>query len=169
MKCAAACKGVLCQPRQRVDDKIFVREKWVDISSGTMNKLIGAPDHEEDEHSVFMNERFDTTELVEKLCQSEKEVNCIIGKNNQNLSFNVGVLQPSRTPLFKLVCYRLIPTTHTFHITLDSAIFLYTIIQKRKVDTGWIIYNIMINSVKPYNGLCFFFITQSHIQDGMEV
>lgn len=55
----------------------------------------------------------------------------------------------------KLIYGKLIPTTHTSHIPLDRAIMLYAIIGKRKVDTQWIIYNNIIDSVKPSKGLKF--------------
>lgn len=51
-----------------------MREKRVDISCGAINKLIGSLDDEEDDYLVLMEERMDTTELVRKLCQSDKEV-----------------------------------------------------------------------------------------------
>lgn len=39
---------------EREDDNVFVRKKWVVISSGAINNLIGAPDHEEDDYSVLI-------------------------------------------------------------------------------------------------------------------
>lgn len=39
-----------------VDDKIFVRGKWINISSKAINKLIGVHDHEDDEYSVLVDE-----------------------------------------------------------------------------------------------------------------
>lgn len=72
-------------------------------------------------------------------------------KNNQNLSFNVGALLPTCTPLLKLIYSRLIPTTYTSHITLDKVILQYAMIGKRKVDAGWIIYNNIIHSVSSYH------------------
>lgn len=57
-----------------MDDKVFVRQEWVDISNGAINNLIGAPVHEENDYSVIMEEGLDTNELVRKLCQSYKEV-----------------------------------------------------------------------------------------------
>lgn len=59
---------------ERVNDKVFVWGKWISMSSKAINKFIRAPDHEEDEHFVLMDERVDTTELVKKLCQDGKEV-----------------------------------------------------------------------------------------------
>lgn len=47
---------------------------------------------------------------------SRQQVIWATRKNNQSLSFNVGAL------LFKLICSRLIPTTHTSHVTLDRFI-----------------------------------------------
>lgn len=91
---------------------------------------------------------------MRELCQSNKEVIWAIEMNNQNLNFNDGALQPKWTPLFKRICSRLIPTTHTSQITLDRAILLYAMIEKRKVDAAWIIYNI-IDLVKPSMGLSF--------------
>lgn len=67
----------------RVDDKVFLRGKWINMLSEKINKLIGAPDHEEDEYFVLMDEEVETTELVKQLCQEEKEVIWAIGKNNQ--------------------------------------------------------------------------------------
>lgn len=93
-----------------------------------------------------------TSEQVKKLCQSDKEAMWASGKNNQNLNFNVGALQPKWALLFKLVCNILIPTMHSSHITLDRAILLYAMIEMRKVDVGSIIYNNMIGSIKPLKG-----------------
>lgn len=69
-----------------------MRGKWDDISSVVINNLIGTPEHEEDDYSVLMEEGLDTNELVEKLCQTDKEVILANGKNNQNLNFNVRAL-----------------------------------------------------------------------------
>lgn len=57
---------------ERVDDKVFVRGKWVNISSMAINNLIGALEHEKDDYSVLMEERLHTNELVRKMCQSYK-------------------------------------------------------------------------------------------------
>lgn len=78
---------------ESVYEKVFVSQKQVDISSLAINNLIGAPEHEEDDYSILM-EGLDTNELVKKSCQSKKEEIWEIGKNNQNLKFNVGILQP---------------------------------------------------------------------------
>lgn len=107
-----------------------------------INELIEAPNHEEDNYSILMDEEVDENEL-ERKCQGDKEAIQEIGKNNQQLSFNVGALLLSWTPLFKLICSRLIATTHTLHVELDRAILLYTMIEKKKPDAGWIIFNIL--------------------------
>lgn len=83
------------------------------------------------------------------------EVIWAIGIDNQNLNFNVEALIPKWTPLFKLICNKLILTMHTTHITLDKAILIYSMIEKRKVDVGWTIYNNMIDSIKPSKDLWF--------------
>lgn len=67
---------------ERVDDKVFVRGKWVNISSVVINNLIRTPEQEEDDNLVLMEECLDTIELVEKLYQIEKEVILATGKNN---------------------------------------------------------------------------------------
>lgn len=54
---------------ERVDDKVFVRGKWISMSSEAINKLIRAPDYEEDEYSVLMDDGVDTTDLAKKRCQ----------------------------------------------------------------------------------------------------
>lgn len=41
---------------ERVDGKVFVRGKWVDVSSMTIINLIGPPKYEEDDYSVLMEE-----------------------------------------------------------------------------------------------------------------
>lgn len=51
----------------RVDDKVFVRGKWISLSSEAINKLLGAPNHEKDDYFVLMDERVETNELEEKL------------------------------------------------------------------------------------------------------
>lgn len=121
--------------------------------SEKINKLIAVLDHDEDECSILMDEGIHMVQLVRKLCPVDKEVILVTQKNNQNLSFNVWALHPIWTPLSKLIWSRLIFTTHTSHITLDKAILLYVMIGKRKVDTSWIIYNNIIDSVKPFKGL----------------
>lgn len=93
-----------------------------------------------------------------------------MGRNKQNLSFNVRELQPRWTPLFKLICNRLIATSHTSYIALDRAILLYAMIERRKVDAPWIIHNNMIDSIKSLKGLWFtVVITQLCINDNVEV
>lgn len=47
---------------------MFVREKWINMSSETINKLIGAPDHEEDDYSVMIDEGVENVKSVKKLC-----------------------------------------------------------------------------------------------------
>lgn len=121
--------------------------------SEKINKLIAVLDHDEDECSILMDEGIHMVQLVRKLWPVDKEVILVTQKNNQNLSFNVRALHPIWTPLSKLIWSRLIFTTHTSHITLDKAILLYVMIGKRKVDTSWIIYNNIIDSVKPFKGL----------------
>lgn len=112
----------------------------------------------------------DTAEQVKKLCQLNKEVMWASGKNNQNLNFNVGVLQAKWIPLFKLICNILIPTMHSSHITLDRAILLYTMIEMRKVDDGWIIYNNMIDFIKPFERFWFpAVITQLYVNASVGV
>lgn len=63
------------------------------------------------------------------------------------MNFNIKALQSNWTPLFKLICSKLIPTTYTSYITLNRAILLYEMIKKKNVDIGWIIYNSMIDLV----------------------
>lgn len=97
----------------------------------TINNLIGAAEHEEDDYLVLVEEGLDTNELINKLCQCGKEVNSATWKNNYNLNFNVWALQLKWTPLFKLIYSRLMPTMHTSHATLGRAILLYAMIEKR--------------------------------------
>lgn len=59
---------------ERVDDKVYAKGIWINMSSETINNLIGALDHEEDRYSLVMDERVDTIELVTSLCQADKEV-----------------------------------------------------------------------------------------------
>lgn len=111
-----------------------------------------------------MDEGVETVELG-KLCQADKETIWVILKNNQNHSFNDG-----NGFQVKLICNKLIPTKHTFHITFDRAILLYAMIWKIKVDAGWITYNNIINSVKLSKGLwCPPIITLLWIQSGVGV
>lgn len=117
-----------------------------------------------------MEEGLDTNDLVRKLYESHQEVSWATRKNNQNMNFNVGALQPKWTSLFKVVYHRLIPITHTSHITLDSAILPYELIEKKGMNAGWIIFNNMINSVKPLKGLWFpAIITQLCINASVKV
>lgn len=114
-----------------------------------------ALENEEDDYLVLMEEGFDTNGLMKKLCWLDKELIWALGKNSQNLKSNVGELQLKWTPLFKLICNRLIATTHNSHITLDRAILLYAVIEKKRVDAGWNIFNNMIDSVKLSKGFLF--------------
>lgn len=59
------------------------------MSSQVINKLIGAPNHEENKYSILMDEEVGTTKLVKKLSHTDKRVIWATGKKNQNLSFNV--------------------------------------------------------------------------------
>lgn len=47
-----------------------------------INKLIGAPDYEEDDYSILMDDGVDTKELDKELCQTNKEVIWAIEKND---------------------------------------------------------------------------------------
>lgn len=58
---------------ERVDDKVFVRGKWVDVSSLVINNLIGVPKHEEDDYSTLIEDGLDKNELVRKLCQGNEK------------------------------------------------------------------------------------------------
>lgn len=101
---------------------------------------------------------------------SDKEVIRATRNNNQNLNFKSRAFQPKWTSLFKLICCILIHTKHTSLVTLDRAILLDTMIEKRRVDASWIIYNNMIDYVKPSKGLWFpAVITQQCIDAGVEV
>lgn len=90
-----------------------------------------------------MEEGLYINELVKKLCQSDKEAIWATGMNKQNLNLNARALQPKWAPLFKLICSRSprIPPTSLWTGPL--------MIEKRKVDVGWIIFNNIIDSVKP--------------------
>lgn len=116
------------------NENIFVRGVRVMLTSETINKLVEAPDHEEENYSVLMEEGVDTKELEKKLCENNKEVICVTRKNNQPLTFNAKALLLRWTPLFKLICNRLIPATHTSHVTLDCAILLFAMVEKMRVD-----------------------------------
>lgn len=140
---------------ERVEDKVFLRGKWIYVSSEAINNLISAPEHEEDDYSVLMEEGLETSELVVTLCQQGKEVIPISGKNNQYLNFHAGALQPRWIPLFKLICSRLIATTLTSHATFDRVVLLYAMIQNIKANAKWIILNNMIDSIKPSKALWF--------------
>lgn len=59
---------------EKVEDKVLFRGKWVTMTSEDIDKLIGAPDHEEDDYSVLMHEGEDTTELVKRLCRADKVI-----------------------------------------------------------------------------------------------
>lgn len=74
-------------------------------------------------------------------------------KSNQHLNFHAGALQPKWVSLFNLIRCKLIPITHTSHITLDRAILLYAMIKKMNVVTGMLIYNHMLETVKPSKAL----------------
>lgn len=65
-----------------VDDKVFLRGKWINRSSEAINKLIGGPDHEEDKYSAIVDEGVETSESVKKLCQIDEEVIWATSKNN---------------------------------------------------------------------------------------
>lgn len=39
-----------------VENKIFVRGKWVDVSSEAINNLISGSEHDEEKYSVLMEE-----------------------------------------------------------------------------------------------------------------
>lgn len=96
----------------RVDDKVFAIGNSINMLNEAIKKLIGAPNHEEDDYSVLMDEGVETAKLVKKLCHVDKEVVWAIGNNNLNINFKVGALIPSWTPLFKLISSGLIPSTH---------------------------------------------------------
>lgn len=88
-------KGFYAYLEEMANDKVFVLGKWISMSSKAINKLIGAPNHEEGEYSVLMDKGVDTTKLVKKLCHDDKEAIWAARMNNQNLSFNVEALQLS--------------------------------------------------------------------------
>lgn len=52
---------------EKVKNKAFVNGKWVTMTSEIINELISAPDHEEDDYSVLMDEGVKTKELEKKL------------------------------------------------------------------------------------------------------
>lgn len=141
-------KAFYANLEERLEDRVFVRGKWVDVSSEAINNLIGAPKHNKDDYTMLMEEGQETNVLVQTLCSPDREVIWATGKTNRHVNFNVGALQPKWIPLFKLICCRLIPIKNTSHVTLDRAVLLYAMVQKRKVDTGWIILNNMIDSMK---------------------
>lgn len=60
---------------------------------------------------------------------------------------------------------------HISHIPLDKAILLHAMIEKRRVDVGWIVFNNMVDSVKPSKSFSFppALITQLCIDTSIEV
>lgn len=46
---------------KRVNDKVSVRGKWINMLNERSNKLIGAPDQEDDKYFVLMDEGVETT------------------------------------------------------------------------------------------------------------
>lgn len=46
-----------------VNDKVFVRGQWVDISISVPNKLLSSPDDDEDEYIRLMEEGVETNQL----------------------------------------------------------------------------------------------------------
>lgn len=55
----------------------------------------------------------------------------------------------------KFICSKLIPTTHTSHVTLDRVTLHYAMIKIKKDDVGWIIFNNILESYNPTKGLWF--------------
>lgn len=39
----------------RVDDRVFVRGKWIDVACEVINKLIEAPDYEQNDYFDLMD------------------------------------------------------------------------------------------------------------------
>lgn len=72
---------------EKVEDKLSVTGRWIEISSIVINNQFNALNHEEDDYSTLM-EGIESTERVETLCQKGKETIWTSGKNNQNLNFH---------------------------------------------------------------------------------
>lgn len=72
------------------------------------------------------------------------------------------------TPPFKLIC-----NTHSNHAHLlcnVGLILIYAMIEKKKADVEWIIYNNIINLVEPTKGLWFLaIITKLCTQFGVDL
>lgn len=76
---------------EKAKDKEFVRGKLVTMTSEAINKLIGAPNHEEDDYLILMDEGVDTQELEKNLCQTDKEVIWAIGKKTCTSVLMLGI------------------------------------------------------------------------------
>ena len=77
-----------------VDNKVFVRGVWVQVTSEDLNKIIGAPDYAEDAYSLMMEEGITPDALTSKLCIQTERIVWTTGKNNQSLSFATSALRP---------------------------------------------------------------------------
>lgn len=85
--------------------------------------MVRAPDHEEDECSVLVDEGEEPKELEKELRQTNKKM---YGQLERTISFSAS---------------RLGHYCDTSHLMLDRATLLYAMIKKKNVDVEWIIYN----------------------------
>lgn len=108
--------------------------------------MLTSPNYSKDDYTRFMDEGLETDQLEEILCQEGKALISNTGKNNQHLNFHERVL----------IHYKLIPTIHRSHVTVDRANLLHAMITKIKVDASLLIYNLMmLKVVKPSKALWF--------------
>lgn len=50
-----------------VDDKVYIRGQWIDISSTTLGKLLNTPEYDEDEYFRLMEKGIETDELEKSI------------------------------------------------------------------------------------------------------
>lgn len=105
------------------------------MSSMTLGKLLKTPEYDKGEYSQMMEQGVEAEDLEDVLWQEEKVLVWKTDKDNQQLNFHANNLMPQWMPQFKLICNRLIPTTHTSHVTVERAVLLYAMIKKENVDT----------------------------------
>lgn len=88
--------------------------------------------------------------LESQLCQLQQDVPRKLGMNNQYVNFHASALLSRYVPLLKFVCR---PTSHVSNVTVDRAILLCAIVDIKKIEVGRLIWNLVLEFVKPSKGL----------------
>lgn len=132
---------------------IIVWGKWITFNE-ELQKVIGCLELDDEFFKVQMDEP-NIEENEATLCKKDQIVEWNRDKHDNLLNFCVNALLPKYLLLLKLVCCRLMPSSHISNVTIERAQELMAIAHKKKISLGNCIYDWMQEVFRLSKGLWF--------------